>query len=193
MYQLSLVCSCNTKECKYSMSVILRHMTTQIIKNSFCYWMNIYWSGSLVVIYCCHFSFILGRLTDWSMYKWNSYFMLCHHAYLHGKSLTTIFSVVFCYMTLHYTSEKPLTPTGWLCISKWLPSSLHDCQSVTLWASQLISQEQDSPSVNHSVVLSTSQSVGQSAIQSVALLASLSDSLLLCWSVSQAVSCHSAS
>ena len=32
MYQLSLVCSCNTKECKYSMSVILRHMTTQIIK-----------------------------------------------------------------------------------------------------------------------------------------------------------------
>ena len=22
--------------------------------------------------------------------------MLCHHAYLHGKSLTTIFSVVFC-------------------------------------------------------------------------------------------------
>lgn len=130
MYQLSLVCSCNTKECKYSMSVILRHMTTQIIKNSFCYWMNIYWSGSLVVIYCCHFSFILGRLTDWSMYKWNSYFMLCHHAYLHGKSLTTIFSVVFCYMTLHYTSEKPLTPTGWLCISKWLPSSLHDCPSV---------------------------------------------------------------
>ena len=40
------------------------------------------------------------------------------------------FSVVFCYMTLHYTSEKPLTPTGWLCISKWLPSSLHDCPSV---------------------------------------------------------------
>ena len=74
--------------------------------------------------------FILRRLTDWSMYKWNSYFMLCHHAYLHGKSLTTIFSVVFCYMTLHYTSEKPLTPTGWLCISKWLPSSLHDCPSV---------------------------------------------------------------
>ena len=73
------------------------------------------------------------------------------------------------------------------------PSWLSISQSVTLWASQLISQEQDSQSVNHSVVLSTSQSVGQSAIQSVALLASLSDSLLLCWSVSQAVSCHSAS
>ena len=32
--------------------------------------------------------------------------MLCHHAYLHGTGLTTIFSIAVLYMNLYYTSNN---------------------------------------------------------------------------------------
>ena len=64
--------------------------------------------------------------------------------------------------------------TLYISMIAFQPSWLSISQSVTLWASQLISQEQDSQSVNHSVVLSTSQSVGWSVSHSIGCFVSQS-------------------
>ena len=94
-----------------------------------------------------------------------------------------LFCIWIC--IIHQTIRKAIdSPAGWLCITKWLPVSLHDypsvsqsfcvpvnhpvsCQSVNPHCFLLASLKADCQSVKQTTGQSVSQSVSQSVCQSV--------------------------
>ena len=101
-----------------------------------------------------------------------------------------LFCIWIC--IIHQTIRKAIdSPAGWLCITKWLPVSLHDypsvsqsfcvpvnhpvsCQSVNPHCFLLASLKADCQSVKRTAGQLVSQSVSQSVCQSVSLSVSLS-------------------
>ena len=96
-----------------------------------------------------------------------------------------LFCIWIC--IIHQTIRKANdSPAGWLCITKWLPVSLHDCPSVSQSFCVPVNHPVSCPSVNPHCFLLASlkadcQSVKQTAGQSV--------SQSVYQSISQVVSC----
>ena len=99
-----------------------------------------------------------------------------------------LFCIWIC--IIHQTIRKAIdSPAGWLCITKWLPVSLHDypsvsqsfcvpvnhpvsCQSVNPHCFLLASLKADCQSVKQTAGQSVSQSVCQSVYQSISQVVS---------------------
>ena len=96
---------------------------------------------------------------------------------------------------IHQTIRKAIdSPAGWLCITKWLPVSLHDYPSVSQSFCVPVNHPVSCQSVNPHCFLLASlkadcQSVKQTAGQSVSQSVSLSVCQSVYQSISQVVSC----
>ena len=103
-----------------------------------------------------------------------------------------LFCIWIC--IIHQTIRKATdSPAGWLCITKWLPVSLHDYSSVSQSFCVPVNHPVSCQSVNPHCFLLASlkvdcQSVKQTADQSISQSVSQSVNLSVCQSVYQSIS-----